>query len=269
MPGIEKIISYGRHLLYLALYALVQTFILNGLSETPFSILMIDGLLYGSVLILLGIFIWRVLVFGNFEALTFFQKLSNIIGLGLFSNIVWLSTAYALEKALINKITISLSTQYLPLKSVLGAFCYLLLVQHFHLQNLKNKSNEIEPKIEDLPQKTEKTSTDLIDRITVKTGNKIQVVETQDIFYLQADGDYVQIHSSEGKYLKEQTMKYFEEHLPENKFVRVHRSFLVNIEMISRIELHEKHNQQLTLKNGDQIKTSVAGYKALKLALKL
>lgn len=269
MPGIEKMISYGRYLLYLALYTLVQTFILNGFSETPVSILLIDGLLYGSVLILLGVFIWRVLVFGNFEALTFFQKLSNSIGLGVFSIIVWLSSTYALEKLLTNKITLSLSIQYLPLKSVIGTFCYLLLVQHFHLQNAKNKSKEIELKVEELPQRTEKTSTDLLDRITVKTGTKIQVVETQDIFYLQADGDYVQIHTSEGKYLKEQTMKYFEEHLPESKFIRVHRSFLVNIEMISRIELHEKLNQQLTLKNGDQIKTSVAGYKALKLALKL
>jgi hypothetical protein len=269
MPGIEKIIIYGRYLLYLALYILVQTFILNGLSEAPFSILLIDGLLYGSVLILVGVFIWRVLVFGNFEALTIFQKLSNTIGLGIFSIIVWLSTAYALKNLLTNKLTLSLSTQYLPLKSVIGSLCYLLLVQHFQLQNLKNKPKEIEPTVEELAQKTERTTTDFLDRITVKSGTKIHVIETPDILYLQADGDYVQIHTSEGKYLKEQTMKYFEEHLPENKFVRVHRSFLVNIEMISRIELHEKLNQQLTLKNGDQIKTSIAGYKALKVALKL
>ena len=269
MPGIEKIINYGRYLLYLVLYILTQTFILNGLSDASFSILWLDGLLYGSVLVLIGIFIWRVLVFGNFEALTIFQKLSNTIGLGVFSLIVWLSTSYAVENYFMHKITKALSIEYLPLKSVIGIFCYLLLVQHFQLHNKEIKIKEKDTKVEELPQEQKKSELTLLERITVKLGTKIHVIETADILYFQSDGDYVQIHTAEGKYLKEQTMKYFEEHLPENRFVRVHRSFLVNVEMISRIELHEKLNQQLTLKNGDQIKTSVAGYKALKLALKL
>ena len=50
---------------------------------------------------------------------------------------------------------------------------------------------------------------------------------------------------------------------------RVCWSVIVNVEMISRIELYEKQNQLLTLKNGQQIKTSPAGYKALRLALNL
>ena len=107
------------------------------------------------------------------------------------------------------------------------------------------------------------------ERIAVKSGTKIHVVLIPDILYLQADGDYVQIFTRDGKYLKEQTMKYFDEHLPENQFVRVHRSVIVNVEMISRIELYEKQNQLLTLKNGQQIKTSPAGYKALRMALNL
>jgi DNA-binding LytR/AlgR family response regulator len=90
-----------------------------------------------------------------------------------------------------------------------------------------------------------------------------------EILYLQADGDYVQIHTINGKYLKEQTMKYFELHLPAGQFVRVHRSTIVNVEMISRIELYEKQSQQLTLKNGQQVKTSPSGYKALRAALNL
>jgi len=111
--------------------------------------------------------------------------------------------------------------------------------------------------------------TEIIERIAVKSGTKIHVVLVPEILYLQADGDYVQIFTAQGKYLKEQTMKYFEEHLPENQFVRVHRSVIVNVEMISRIELYEKQNQLLTLKNGQQIKTSPGGYKALRMALNL
>lgn len=53
------------------------------------------------------------------------------------------------------------------------------------------------------------------------------------------------------------------------KFVRVHRSHIVNVEKILRIELYEKQNQMLTLKNGDQIRASVSGYKALREALNL
>ena len=110
---------------------------------------------------------------------------------------------------------------------------------------------------------------EIIERIAVKSGTKIHVVLVPEILYLQADGDYVQIYTAQGKYLKEQTMKYFEEHLPENQFVRVHRSVIVNVEMISRIELYEKQNQLLTLKNGQQIKTSPGGYKALRAVLNL
>jgi len=86
---------------------------------------------------------------------------------------------------------------------------------------------------------------------------------------MQADGDYVQIFTEQAKFLKEQTMKYFEEHLPDNQFVRVHRSVIVNVEMISRIELYEKQSQLLTLKTGQQIKASPAGYKALRAVLNL
>jgi len=110
---------------------------------------------------------------------------------------------------------------------------------------------------------------ELLERIAVKSGSKIHVVLIPEILYLQAIGDYVQIFTNQGRYLKEQTMKYFEEHLPENQFVRVHRSVIVNVEMISRIELCEKQNQLLSLKNGQQIKTSSAGYKALRAVLNL
>jgi DNA-binding LytR/AlgR family response regulator len=79
----------------------------------------------------------------------------------------------------------------------------------------------------------------------------------------------VHIFTESGKYMKEQTMKYFEEHLSPSKFVRVHRSCIVNVDAISRVELYEKQTQLLILKNGIQIKMSQAGYKLLKGRLKL
>jgi len=109
----------------------------------------------------------------------------------------------------------------------------------------------------------------LLERIVVRTGQKINVVKVAEIVYFQAEGDYVRIFTDSDKFLKEETMKYFQLHLPESQFVRVHRSYLVNIVKILRIELYEKQNQQLTLSNGDKIKISASGYKRLRERLSL
>ncbi|HBK32085.1 MAG TPA: hypothetical protein DDZ78_10785, partial [Porphyromonadaceae bacterium] len=64
-----------------------------------------------------------------------------------------------------------------------------------------------------------------------------------------------------------ETMKYFETHLSPSTFLRVHRSYIVNIKKILRIERYEKRGQLLTLINGHKIKASEAGYKKLKEVL--
>ncbi len=79
----------------------------------------------------------------------------------------------------------------------------------------------------------------------------------------------MRIITDSGRFLKEETMKYFQSHLPEEQFVRVHRSYLVNISKILRIELYEKQYQQLTLNNGDKLRISASGYKKLRETLHL
>ena len=111
--------------------------------------------------------------------------------------------------------------------------------------------------------------TEILQRIAVKSGSKIEIIAIGDIVYLESEGDYVMIHTKEGKFLKEKTMKYFEQHLDPDTFIRIHRSYIININEISRIELFEKENYIVKLKNGDQVKASSSGYKALKDALKL
>lgn len=111
--------------------------------------------------------------------------------------------------------------------------------------------------------------TEILQRIAVKSGSKIEVIAVSDIVYLESEGDYVMIHTKTGKFLKEKTMKYFEQHLDPDTFIRIHRSSIININEISRIELFEKENYIIKLKNGDQVKASNSGYKALKDALKL
>jgi DNA-binding LytR/AlgR family response regulator len=77
------------------------------------------------------------------------------------------------------------------------------------------------------------------------------------------------IHTAQGKYLKEKTMKFFETHLDPGQFVRIHRSVIVNVTQISRVELYDKEQYAVLLKNGDKLKASSTGYKALKQILNL
>ena len=114
-----------------------------------------------------------------------------------------------------------------------------------------------------------KPQTELIDRITVKDGSRIHLVKADELIYIQACGDYVMLITPTGEYLKEQTMKYFDAHLPSAGFVRVHRSTIVNVTQISRVELFGKENYQLSLKNGVRLKVSNSGYKLLKERLEL
>jgi len=106
-------------------------------------------------------------------------------------------------------------------------------------------------------------------RVAVKARNQIHVIPVNDIDYFEADGDYVKLHTAKNAYLKEKTMKYFEENLPLQQFIRIHRSYIVNVNEVAKIELYEKDNYRVHLKNGELLKASSSGYKALKAAVSL
>ena len=105
------------------------------------------------------------------------------------------------------------------------------------------------------------------DRIVVKTGNKIRIIPETDIWYLEADGDYVTVHTPEGKYLKSRTMQYFENTLDARKFVRVHRSYIIQLQQMIRLEPYEKDSHVAILKSGAQVPVSRTGNTRLKQVL--
>ena len=107
-------------------------------------------------------------------------------------------------------------------------------------------------------------SRDSIDRVVVKTGSKIKVIPIETILYIESQDDYVMIYTNEGKFLKQQTMKSFEQMLDPSLFARIHRSYLVNIETIKQLELYEKSSYLAVLSNGAKLKVSDSGYKSLK-----
>lgn len=106
-------------------------------------------------------------------------------------------------------------------------------------------------------------------RIVVKTTGKIQIIPVQEIDYLEAADDYVKIITKKGVYLKNRTMNHFEEVLDPQHFVRTHRSFIVNILMISRIDPYEKDSHIAVLQSGVKIPVSKSGYARLRERLGL
>jgi len=107
-----------------------------------------------------------------------------------------------------------------------------------------------------------------LDRIVVRTGSKIKVISVGTIKYLEAQDDYVMIYTTDGKFLKQQTMKFFEQHLDPDKYLRVHRSYIANIELINQIEPYEKENYIAKLVDGSKVKVSANGYKRLREKLR-
>ena len=130
------------------------------------------------------------------------------------------------------------------------------------IQNLKEVTN-IDTGIERI-KKHLAESDDKLHRVVIKKSGKIHVISTGDINFLEAQDDYVMIYTAEGKYLKQQTMKYFENHLDPQQFVRVHRSYIANITCIERIEPYEKSNFILILKDGNKVPVSRSGMQVLK-----
>lgn len=107
-----------------------------------------------------------------------------------------------------------------------------------------------------------------IERIAVKTGSKIKIIYIQDIQYLESQDDYVMIYTEDGKYLKQNTMKFFESNLPGQDFIRVHRSYIVRTDFVEQIELYEKDNYIIRLKNSQTVPVSKSGYNRLRTTLK-
>jgi len=106
-------------------------------------------------------------------------------------------------------------------------------------------------------------------RIVVKTGNKVKIIPIHDIHYLEADDDFVKIVTVEGSFLKNKTLSFYEQTLDPQQFVRVHRSYILHISQITKIEPYQKETHMAVLRNGQQIPISKTGYGKLKSILGL
>lgn len=103
-----------------------------------------------------------------------------------------------------------------------------------------------------------------VNRFVVRKGNAINLIPVEEIRYIEAQDDYVMIYHANGKALKQQTMKFCEDNLPGKDFVRIHRSYIVNVSELKKIEPYGKDNHVAVLNSGDKLPVSRNGYKLLK-----
>jgi len=103
-----------------------------------------------------------------------------------------------------------------------------------------------------------------LERVVVKDGTKVHIIPIGKLDYVEAQDDYIALHSEKKNYLKQQPISTIETQLDPKRFVRIHRSYIVNLERIARIEPYTKDSRVVVLQDGGQLPVSRAGYGRLK-----
>ncbi|SRR6266540_3346080 len=108
-----------------------------------------------------------------------------------------------------------------------------------------------------------KPKTGHAERVLIRDGANVHVLPVDKIDYVEAQDDYVAFKSEGKQYLKDQTLSSVEGTLDPARFVRIHRSFILNIDRISKVELYAKDSRMAILRDGTRLPVSRAGYARL------
>ncbi len=103
-----------------------------------------------------------------------------------------------------------------------------------------------------------------LERIVVRDGPKVDIIPCDRLDYAEAQDDYVLLRSQGKNYLKQETISNLETSLDPAKFVRIHRSYIVNLERIAKIEPYTKDSRVAVLGDGTKLPVSRSGYARLK-----
>lgn len=106
-------------------------------------------------------------------------------------------------------------------------------------------------------------------RLVVRVKNEIKIVPVAEVMYFESQDDYIAIHTDSDNFLKKMTMKSLEESLSPDQFARIHRSYMLNLNQITRIEPYERDSYLVFLKNGEKLPVSKTGYARLRQVLGL
>lgn len=261
----HPIIDYSYRWIPILLAALIlviaQVALLCGYTEADYLPAVIDGITTIGWLMALFYLAWFVV---GYVSLFQTEVITMLVGI-----VVWLGGCFMVSDIMSRIIGISYISfaPTIPFRLLFGFPMWIAILLWYRLRDIKEESEDQKSEEEALRQPVkpmDESRVEDIDRITVKDGSRIHLIKIEELLYIQACGDYVTLTTPTGEYVKEQTMKYFESHLPVATFVRVHRSTIVNVTQISRVELFGKETYQLLLKNGVKLKVSLSGYKLLK-----
>lgn len=106
-----------------------------------------------------------------------------------------------------------------------------------------------------------------LERVVIRDGTQVHVLPVDRIDYVEAQDDYVAFRTAGRTLLKEQTLGDLEGQLDERRFVRIHRSYLLNIERLARVELYAKDSRVAILADGSRLPISRSGYQRLQQLL--
>ena len=123
-----------------------------------------------------------------------------------------------------------------------------------------------------LPEPTELSAsarppTQFLERIAVRDGTRVHIIPAAKLEYAEAQDDYVALCSEGKKHLKQQTIASLESALDPTRFLRIHRSYLVNLEKVTKVEPYSKDNHVVVLSSGTQLPVSRSGYSRLRAVL--
>ena len=252
--------------------AMIYAFVIGGsFSSTTSSISdelifrISDGLIYGVLLCLAGIMLWNIFRFVIPTNINLRYRIIFIFLLALFTGtLLTAAESLAIYFCFQSLFGFFVTTIHIRLFVAMLFFIIIRLFFLFYHEKITSKTLP--------PDTTVKMQTNMvkspIDRMSVRNGQKIIIISIHEIIFIKADGDYISINTAKGTWLKEQTMKDVENVLPGYIFVRIHRSYIVNINYISRIERYGE-KQLIVLNNNEKIKVSSARYQILKQVLGL
>lgn len=266
--------SWSRTLFYLGCFLLsggVFALSLTRVSPLGIGTLLLNGAFSGLLLSGLTVLLWFVLRFTRLSGYTPLQGLLNHLALLALLLVVWLGTEHLVFYVLVSPEILKQLVDLIPIKVLVGTLFLVLMVRQYSGSTHEIDQSGLESDCceEETPTLEKKDAVrQPVETVTVKTGSNIHLIPVTDLLYLQAEGDYVLLYTAKTRYIKEETMKHLESQLPPC-FVRIHRSYIVNTNTISRLELFEKQHYLITLQSGHQLRASASGYKVLKEKLQL
>lgn len=240
------------------------------LIDVSMAAMALDSLTSGALFSILFFFLKLIARYSYYSSLNLRQQLINYGALAILFTSLWIGIEYLMLYTFLPESDWLLFQPTIIIRIVVALLSYCLVIAIYNAREdltVEEETVHNEEHIEEIEEEAQ--DSEIIERVVVKNNQKIDIIPVSEIIHLQAEGDYVMIHSAKGKFLKEQTMKSFEQQLDCTKFVRVHRSSIINVDYIAQIELYDKQSQLLKLKNGSLVKISLSGYKLLKATLGL